>query len=111
LVAPVHRRVRRSEQLRGGFDFDVYLDIVGGASASLFVVDSLTNSFTAMLADAAYQGSANTLDCAVVSSPAWQVCGTNHATLNVIPEPITLSLFGAGLAGAAAMRRRKVKKA
>jgi len=28
-----------------------------------------------------------------------------------IPEPVTLSIFGAGLAGAAAMRRRKAKKA
>ncbi len=28
-----------------------------------------------------------------------------------VPEPITLSLFGAGLAGAAALRRRKVKSA
>jgi hypothetical protein len=30
---------------------------------------------------------------------------------NVIPEPFTLSLFGAGLAGVAAVRRRKAKKA
>jgi PEP-CTERM motif len=28
-----------------------------------------------------------------------------------VPEPITLSLFGAGVAGAAAMRRRKKKTA
>ncbi|MGZ5935581.1 MAG: PEP-CTERM sorting domain-containing protein [Rhizomicrobium sp.] len=28
-----------------------------------------------------------------------------------VPEPLTLSLFGAGLAGAAAMRRRKNKSA
>ena len=30
--------------------------------------------------------------------------------LSAVPEPITLSLFGAGLAGAAAMRRRKKAK-
>jgi len=29
----------------------------------------------------------------------------------IIPEPITIGLFGAGLAGVAALRRRKVKKA
>ena len=28
-----------------------------------------------------------------------------------VPEPITLSIFGASLAGAAALRRRKAKKA
>jgi hypothetical protein len=28
-----------------------------------------------------------------------------------VPEPLTLSVFGAGLAGAVAMRRRKAKKA
>ncbi len=32
--------------------------------------------------------------------------GTNN---NNVPEPLTLSLFGAGLIGAAAMRRRKLK--
>jgi len=87
----------------------VYLDITGGASAGLFQDDSILNTFTAALADASYQGSANSQQCAAF--PAWQVCGTNHATFNVIPEPITVSLFGAGLAGVAAMRRRKAKKA
>lgn len=87
----------------------VYLDIVGGSDMDAFVKDSLINSFTAVLADAAYQGSANTQQCTL--SPGWQVCGTNHATFEVIPEPITVSLFGAGLVGAAALRRRKAKKA
>jgi hypothetical protein len=87
----------------------VFLDIIGGASAGLFDLDSIQNAFTLAMADAVYQGSANTQQCAI--SPQWQVCGTNHATLNVIPEPITLSLFGAGLVGAAALRRRKAQKA
>jgi hypothetical protein len=85
------------------------LDIIGGNSMGLFDLDSIINAFTLQMADAVYQGSANTQQCSI--SPQWQVCGTNHATLNVIPEPITLSLFGAGLAGAAALRRRKANKA
>ena len=38
-----------------------------------------------------------------------QVIGTTSITN--VPEPFTLSLFGAGIAGAAALRRRKVAKA
>jgi len=32
---------------------------------------------------------------------------TLNGTVGAVPEPITLSLFGAGLVGAAAVRRRK----
>jgi hypothetical protein len=36
---------------------------------------------------------------------------TVHTAVTAVPEPITLSLFGAGLAGAIAMRRRRKKAA
>jgi hypothetical protein len=39
----------------------------------------------------------------------WLVDNINFGPSSAVPEPITLSLFGAGLAGAAAMRRRKKK--
>ena len=37
--------------------------------------------------------------------------GTFHATAPSLPEPLTLSIFGAGLAGAAAIRRRRKVRA
>ena len=43
-------------------------------------------------------------DCTVIA-PLVGSGGTN----NQVPEPFTLSLFGAGLAGVVAMRRRKAK--
>ena len=88
----------------------VYLDLIGGSAFAALVQDGFVNGNTGQLADATYQGSANQLQCGQFSVE-WQVCGSNNLTANVIPEPITLSLFGAGLVGAAALRRRKVKKA
>jgi hypothetical protein len=51
----------------------------------------------------------------VVSNPNGPIITINGGGGNVdmlgVPEPLTLSVFGAGLAGAAALRRRKAKKA
>ncbi len=41
----------------------------------------------------------------------WNLVGTAGTRGGDIPEPITLTVFGAGLAGAAALRRRKKTKA
>jgi len=92
----------------------VYLDFVGGSALSLFGQNTFTNSFNNQLADGLYQGSANSGQCAqyfISASSPFQICGSNNLSTNVIPEPFTLSLFGAGLAGVAAVRRRKAKKA
>jgi hypothetical protein len=49
----------------------------------------------------------------VVGGCARQACpgGGTFDLMQEVPEPVTVSLFGAGLAGAAALRRRKSKKA
>jgi hypothetical protein len=42
---------------------------------------------------------------------AFPVSGTDHLNAITVPEPMTVSLFGAGLMGAVMVRRRKSKKA
>ena len=87
----------------------VDLTITAGADAGGFFVDP-----TALGLAFVHLESAFTNTNGQVSS-----CGANCIQINggggnidmTIPEPITLSLFGAGLAGAAGLRRRKNKKA
>ena len=90
----------------------VYLDLISGSGFTDLVQDGVINSFTNAVADASYQGNANTGQCAVYGpNTPWQVCGSNNLFAVAVPEPLTLSLFGAGLVGAASLRRRKAKKA
>jgi hypothetical protein len=85
------------------------LDVTGGAAADIFNTNTFFNSATNSFADLLFKGSAN---LAVAGSCGdFGVCGSNTTKGFLIPEPVTLSLFGAGLAGAAALRRRnKAKK-
>ena len=41
----------------------------------------------------------------------FEVSGTDNLHGTSVPEPITMSLFGGGLIGMAALRRRKASKA
>lgn len=66
----------------------------GGLSTDDFVANSSGAYFSADLTDGSNTG-----------AQAWK--GRTHRA----PEPLTLSLFGAGLAGIAAVRRRKAKAA
>jgi hypothetical protein len=87
----------------------VDLTITPGADAGGFFVDPTAAALAFVHLESAFT---NTLG--QIGS-----CGANCITINggggnidmTIPEPITLSLFGAGLAGAAGLRRRKNKKA
>jgi hypothetical protein len=85
-------------------------DVTGGAAASYFDTNTFLNPFDDHNADVLFSGSANGI---LVGScgPDFQVCGSNNLKGYLVPEPLTLSIFGAGLAGAAALRRRKAKKA
>jgi len=63
--------------------------------------------------DMSFSGTASAFTGSNPCTTDFFVCGSNTAKSQIlpIPEPITLSLFGAGLAGAAAVRRRKAKQA
>ncbi len=91
----------------------VYLDRIPGGQGGI-AENTFINPYLSQIADASFQGSANTQQCVQYSIPStspFQICGSNNLSTAVIPEPITLSLFGAGLFGAAALRRRKTQKA
>ena len=84
-----------------------YLSATGGTAMSYFDTNSVFNSFTNSFADLQFGGRAG-----VRGTGTFPVGGADDMfNIYAVPEPITLSLFGAGLAGAAAIRRRKAKKA
>jgi hypothetical protein len=93
----------------------VYLKLIQGFGIpGMIQQNGFTNPWLNQLADATYQGSANTLQCAqygIDPNSPFKICGSNNLSTNIVPEPFTLSLFGAGLAGMVALGRRKAKKA
>jgi len=46
-------------------------------------------------------------DCSALTAPLVLTGTGSFTTIAAVPEPLTLGIFGAGLAGAAALRRRK----
>jgi hypothetical protein len=93
---------------------DVFLDVnttTPGIAGLAFDSGTLLDT-NSILRDLKFSGTASAYN-GTSCSPDFQICGANTAKgfIVQVPEPITVSLFGAGLVGAAVMRRRKAKKA
>lgn len=90
-----------------------YLDVVTGAGAgpanSVFNTCTITDTSSTgghcapTLVDFSFNGGAN----ADSTTTAFQISGTGSVKAFAVPEPLTLSVFGAGLIGLAGLRRRK----
>lgn len=88
---------------------EVSTDInVAGTAGGFFVSPA---NFSSLLFDSAFTNNSLVVSFANGGNTILVDGGGGNTSLLAIPEPVTLSLFGAGLVGMAGLRRRKSKKA
>ena len=94
---------------------NAYLNVVGGDAASAFDTGLIADADApGGFVDAYYTGVASQTLCLAgpVNCVPFPITGSNDLYANPIPEPVSISLFGGGLAAMGAfVRRRKAKKA
>jgi hypothetical protein len=93
-----------------GAGLELTLNLVGGGTETVGAIGPIDGTFFGFVSSDPF--TSFTISNAIAGEvETFDLDNLHFAPTTTVPEPISLSLFGAGLVGAAAIRRRKAKTA